>query len=61
MSTKELEEIAEELTSLDYGELRIVVRGGEIVSFTTIKSRLKAGRHEINKKEKQSDQIQKKN
>ncbi len=38
---KDLDEIAEELLHLDYGELHIVVRGGEVVSYTIIRSKLK--------------------
>jgi hypothetical protein len=38
---KDLQEIAEELKRIEYGELHIIVRGGEIVSYTSIKSTLK--------------------
>lgn len=38
---KDLDEIAAELMHLDYGELHIVVRGGEVVSYTIIRSKLK--------------------
>jgi len=37
---KDLEEIATELKRLDYGELHIVVRGGEIISYRTIRTKL---------------------
>jgi len=39
---KDLDEIAAELMHLDYGELHIVVRGGEVVSYTIIRSKLKS-------------------
>lgn len=40
-SQYDLKEIVKELADIDYGELHIIVRGSEIVSYTTIKSNLK--------------------
>jgi GTP-sensing pleiotropic transcriptional regulator CodY len=39
--TSDLQEIAEEIAHIEYGELHIMVRGGKIIGYTTIKSKLK--------------------
>lgn len=39
-SHDDLKEISEELAGIDYGELHIQIRAGEIISYSTIKSRL---------------------
>lgn len=36
--TNDLQEIAEMLENIKYGELHIIVRKGQIISYTTIKS-----------------------
>lgn len=40
-SPEDLNDISDELNGIDYGELHIHIRGGEIISYSTIKSRLK--------------------
>ena len=40
-SNDDLKDIGDELLGIEYGELHIHVRGGEIISYSTIKSRLK--------------------
>jgi hypothetical protein len=37
----DLQEIAEEIAHIEYGELRIVVRDGKIIRYTTIRSKTK--------------------
>lgn len=49
---KDVDEILEELKTLDYGELHIIVRGGEIVSYTIIRSKLR-------QKQKQKESVEK--
>ncbi|SLM15287.1 hypothetical protein SPIROBIBN47_410020 [uncultured spirochete] len=53
---KDLDEIAAELMRLDYGELHIVVRGGEIVSYSIIRSKLVLKRNEKEHKQLQEKQ-----
>jgi len=37
----DLKDISDELLGIEYGELHIHIRGGKIISLSTIKSRLK--------------------
>lgn len=53
---KDLDEIAAELMHLDYGELHIVVRGGEIISYRTIRTKLA-----VKKLKKESEPSNRKN
>lgn len=39
-SNQDIKEIIEELSSIEYGELHIQVRAGQIISYSTIKSKL---------------------
>jgi len=40
-SSDDLKDIGDELLGIEYGELHIHIRGGKIISYSTIKSRLK--------------------
>jgi len=40
VSADDLKGIADELAGIEYGELHIQIRGGQIVSFSIIKSKL---------------------